>query len=334
VTGPILRETPQPQGSSNRPKARCDFTIRNVAMQDRLAELRGTMGMVAAGDLEMAAGHATFMQDFFDDVQEIKKIMSTIRSNIRQIEHNHGECLTAISAEQSRDSSSRLEALMKETNGAASQVRNKLKTIDLENKDFARRNEGASEARIRSNMHGTLTRKFVDLMSEYQEIQTKYKNKYRERGERQFRVVNPNATKEEIDAALAGDQQEIFTQYILQGPGHAQARNALADIQERHRDITRLETSIQELHQLFLDMSVLVESQGELLDQIEYTVSQSVNFTGKAVEELRSANKYQKKVRKKMCCVICVVLIVAVILISTMLPNMTSSSDDGNSPTA
>lgn len=44
--------------------------------------------------------------------------------------------------------------------------------------------------------------------------------------------------------------------------------------QERHRDITRLETSIAELHQLFLDMSVLVESQGELLDQIEYTVGQ------------------------------------------------------------
>jgi len=257
------------------------------------------------------------MQAFFDEVQEIKKISNTIRYNIRQIEQNHGDCLTAISAEQSRESSARLEQLMRETNAAASQVRNKLKTLDLENKDFARRNEGASEARIRSNMHGTLTRKFVDLMAEYQEIQTKYKNKYRERGERQYRVVNPNATREEIDNALSGDQQEIFTQHILQGPGHAQARNALADIQERHRDITRLETSIAELHQLFLDMSVLVESQGELLDQIEYTVSQSVNYTGKAVEELRSANKYQKKVRKKMCCVICIIMIVlAIILIS------------------
>ena len=65
------------------------------------------------------------------------------------------------------------------------QVRNKLKSMDAENKDFARHNEGASEARIRTNMHGTLTRKFVDLMAEYQEIQTKYKNKYRERVERQ-----------------------------------------------------------------------------------------------------------------------------------------------------
>ena len=55
--------------------------------------------------------------------QDIKKAMGSIRYNIRQIEQNHGECLTAISAEQSRESSNRLEELMKETNTAASQVR-------------------------------------------------------------------------------------------------------------------------------------------------------------------------------------------------------------------
>lgn len=190
-------------------------------MNDRLAELQGGRIEQDAEPMPAMAGASAYMQAFFDEVQDVKKIMSTIRYNIRQIEQNHGECLTAISAEQSRESSNRLENLMKETNGAASQVRNKLKTLDLENKDFAKRNEGASEARIRSNMHGTLTRKFVDLMAEYQEIQTKYKNKYRERGERQYRVVNPTATREEIDAALAG----------LTSPPpclHAHARHLLA----------------------------------------------------------------------------------------------------------
>ena len=52
-------------------------------------------------------------------------------------------------------------------------VRNKLKSMDVENKEYNKRNEGSSEGRIRSNMHGTLSRKFVDLMGEYQEIQTK-----------------------------------------------------------------------------------------------------------------------------------------------------------------
>ncbi len=145
-------------------------------MNDRLAELRGGGAAAAPQDVELGmlpqAGSA-FMQAFFDDVQEIKKTMSTIRYNIRQVEQNHGECLTAISVEKGRESTERLEELMKATNGAASMVRNKLKAMDVENKEFTKRNEGASEARIRCNMHGTLTRKFVDLMGEYQEIQTK-----------------------------------------------------------------------------------------------------------------------------------------------------------------
>merc|ERR1719271_1508507 len=120
---------------------------------------------------------------------------------------------------------------MRQTNGAAQQVRNKLKAMDVENKDFARQgsNQGSSEARIRTNMHGTLTRKFVDLMGEYQEIQTKYKHKYRDRVERQLRIVKPKATQDEIEQAVeGGEASEIFQQQFLQGPGHAAARNALA----------------------------------------------------------------------------------------------------------
>jgi len=291
-------------------------------MNDRLAELKA--GMPSAGvDLEAgvpSTGQSPVMAAFFEEVNSIKKHMQTIKYNINMIEQNHGECLTAISSEQQRECTDRLEALMKETNNASQHVRNKLKAMDLENKDFAKRNEGASEARIRTNMHGTLTRKFVDVMAQYQEIQTKYKNKYRDRVERQFRIVKPTATKDEIDEMVeGGEQADLFTQQFLQGPGHAAARNALADIQERHKDITRLETSIQELHQLFLDMAVLVETQGELLDQIEYTVAQSVNYTGKAVEELRSATKYQKKVRKKMCCVIVIMLIALIVIIAPIL---------------
>jgi t-SNARE complex subunit, syntaxin len=55
---------------------------------------------------------------------------------------------------------------------------------------------------------------------------------------------------------------------------------------------------------------LLTLTQGELLDQIEYTVGQSVNYTGRAVEELRTANKYQKKVRRKMCLLICCCLVI------------------------
>lgn len=38
-------------------------------------------------------------------------------------------------------------------------------------------------------------------------------------------------------------------------------RQALNEIESRHKDIMRLETSIRELHELFVDMAVLVETQ-------------------------------------------------------------------------
>jgi hypothetical protein len=49
--------------------------------------------------------------------------------------------------------------------------------------------------RIRQNLHNTLSRKFVAQVQEYQEMQTKYKNKYRDRVGRQLKVVKPDASQ-------------------------------------------------------------------------------------------------------------------------------------------
>lgn len=40
-----------------------------------------------------------------------------------------------------------------------------------------------------------------------------------------------------------------------------QAKQTLADIEARHADIIKLENSIRELHDMFMDMAMLVESQ-------------------------------------------------------------------------
>ena len=39
----------------------------------------------------------------------------------------------------------------------------------------------------------------------------------------------------------------------------------LADIEARHNDILKLEKSIRELHEMFLEMAILIESQVSLL---------------------------------------------------------------------
>lgn len=53
---------------------------------------------------------------------------------------------------------------------------------------------------------------------------------------------------------------------------YVQALDAMAEIQERHEAVKDLERSLVDLHQVFLDMSVLVDAQGEMLDNIEQQV--------------------------------------------------------------
>src|SRR5688572_30110061 len=86
------------------------------------------------------------------------------------------------------ENSEQLEKLIDATNLAATEVRNKLKEMDAEIKKMATKEKGSAQYRIKFNMHGTLTKKFLDLMQEYQEVQTKYKNKYKEKVERQYRI--------------------------------------------------------------------------------------------------------------------------------------------------
>lgn len=73
------------------------------------------------------------------------------------------------------------------------------------------------------NMHGTLTQKFLEIVQEYQEVQTTYKNKYKEKVERQYKIAKPDASPDEIeDAMQTGDSSKIFANQILDTHLHQQ----------------------------------------------------------------------------------------------------------------
>ncbi|RWS28345.1 FYVE finger-containing phosphoinositide kinase: fyv1-like protein [Leptotrombidium deliense] len=77
-----------------------------------------------------------------------------------------------------------------------------------------------------------------------------------------------------------------------------QAKQTLADIEARHADIIKLESSIRELHDMFMDMAMLVESQGEMIDRIEYHVEHAREFIETAKQDTKKAREYQSKARR------------------------------------
>jgi len=283
-------------------------------MQDRLGDLKDDDDNVdlEAGP-EPASDEDEFMKEYFEEVNSIQEGMATIRRNLLSIEEKYGQSLVTMDMEQGAKSSEELERLIDSTNLTAQDIRNKLKQLDESSKKNKGKG-GPAQAKIRSNMQGALTKKFLDLMQEYQELQTKYKNKFRERVATQYKMVKPDATGEEIDEAIESGDTQIFAKAILDTERKNQAKSALSYIESKSNDIKRLEQSIQELHNLFLDMAIMVEAQGELIDQIEYNVTQAVDNTRVAVENLRGANKYQKKSRKKMCIIVCILIVILLLL--------------------
>jgi syntaxin 1B/2/3 len=96
---------------------------------------------------------------------------------------------------------------------------------------------------------------------------------------------------------LDSESGPVFAQQIL-ASGQPETKKTLEEIKDRHQELQKLERSIVELHQLFLDMAVLVETQGDVINEIDQNVEQAVNYTAEGYHEMKKAVVYQKRARK------------------------------------
>uniref|UniRef100_A0ACB8G1U6 Syntaxin-3 n=2 Tax=Sphaerodactylus townsendi TaxID=933632 RepID=A0ACB8G1U6_9SAUR len=105
---------------------------------------------------------------------------------------------------------------------------------------------------------------------------------------------------------LESGNPAIFTSGIMDSQI---SKQALSEIEGRHKDIVRLESSIKELHDMFVDIAMLVENQGEIVDNIELNMMHTIDHVEKAREETKKALKYQSKARKRTIIIIVVVIV-------------------------
>ncbi|RLV97880.1 hypothetical protein DV515_00011352 [Chloebia gouldiae] len=163
--------------------------------------------------------------------------------------------------------------------------------------------------------HSTLSRKFVEVMSEYNATQTDYRERCKGRIQRQLEITGRTTTSEELEDMLESGNPAIFSSGIIMDSNIT--KQALNEIETRHSEIIKLENSIRELHDMFMDMAMLVESQGEMIDRIEYNVEHSVDYVERAVSDTKKAVKYQSKARRKKIMIIICCVILGIVIAST-----------------
>jgi len=288
--------------------------------RDRLAALRAAQSDEddMGGDDVAVTLEGNKMDEFFLEVEDIRANIDKIQANVEEVKRKHSAILSA--PQTNEKMKQELEDFMSDIKRTANRVRTKLKVIEtgIEQEELV--NKASAELRIKKTQLSTLSRKFVEVMTEYNRTQTDYRERCKSRIQRQLEITGRTTTNEELEDMLEQGNPAVFTQGIIMDT--AAAKQTLADIEARHADIIKLETSIKELHDMFLDMAMLVDSQGEMIDRIEYHVEHAVDYVQTATQDTKKALKYQSKARRSklmLCGAIAVVVLVLIIIVAVLI---------------
>ncbi|XP_072293865.1 syntaxin 3b isoform X2 [Eucyclogobius newberryi] len=279
-------------------------------MKDRLEQLKATCDQ-EYDEVEIAVDNAAFMDEFFCQIEDIRSSIDKIDENVAEVKKLYSVVLSAPTSDQKTQDD--LEAITNDIKKMANNARNKLKTIER-NLESEEQERISADMRIRKSQHAVLSRKFVEVMTKYNEAQVDFRERSKGRIQRQLEITGKATTDEELEEMLESGNSAVFAAGIVDS---GISKQALNEIESRHKDIVRLESSIKELHDMFVDIAMLVESQGDIVENIEQNVSKSEDHIVAAKQETKKAVRYQTKARKKT--VILVVVVVSLLALLALI---------------
>ncbi|XP_021517766.1 syntaxin-3 isoform X3 [Meriones unguiculatus] len=235
-------------------------------MKDRLEQLKAKQLTQDddTDEVEIAIDNTAFMDEFFSEIEETRLNIDKISEHVEEAKKLYSIILSApIPEPKTKDD---LEQLTTEIKKRANNVRNKLKSMEKHIEEDEVRS--SADLRIRKSQHSVLSRKFVEVMTKYNEAQVDFRERSKGRIQRQLEITGKKTTDEELEEMLESGNPAIFTSGIIDSQI---SKQALSEIEGRHKDIVRLESSIKELHDMFMDIAMLVENQNQISLQLGLT---------------------------------------------------------------
>ncbi|EPB89820.1 hypothetical protein HMPREF1544_03341 [Mucor circinelloides 1006PhL] len=272
------------------------YEMRNQQQQQQQKEALTT------NDLSTTSG-------FFDQIDRLKYDIDAINTRVDQIGSLHNNALASFNEQQSKQTARELEKIKTETQQKNTMIKNQIQDFQIIqiHKCVGLRHTAA------------LKKRFLDTIQRYQDVERNYQLKYRQRIERQIRIVKPDASQDEVDDIIdSDDTPQVFAQSLMNASRQGQSKAVLSEVQTRHDDIKHIEKTIVELHQLFMDMQMMVEQQGEVLNTVEQNADDTVVQLKEGNSQLTRAIALAKSTRaKKWCCLflcigICVMIAILV----------------------
>uniref|UniRef100_A0A8D0B755 Syntaxin-19 n=1 Tax=Salvator merianae TaxID=96440 RepID=A0A8D0B755_SALMN len=166
----------------------------------------------------------------------------------------------------------------------------------------AEKEHGSSSAvvRVLSSQRAVLFRRFQNIMFLYNDALAAKQEKCKAFIVRQLEVAGKELSEEEVNDMVQQGKWEIFNENLLTEVNITRAQ--LSEIEQRHKELLNLENQVKDLKGLFVQILLLVEEQGEMINSIEMEVMNTQDYVQASREKFRLAARYRKK---NPCRVIC-----------------------------
>lgn len=259
---------------------------------------------------QAGSGHDDMIQ-FFADLDEVKKELNAYESSIDRIEQLHTRSLSEVNDENLEIINNHLSDMVNDSRSQGADLKKRVQFL-------LNKAQNDSTKKTQAN---NVKDQFQKAVKRYQNMENNFRLKFRERTERQFRTVRPDASEHEVKQAVDDAENghtQIFAQAVMQSNRVGAAQSALDEVQNRHREIVLINQTVEELANLFRDLELMVAEQEAPIQQINKSTQQAqvhleqgVAQTGLAVKSARAARR-----KKWICLGICLLIcaIIAIIL--------------------
>ncbi|XP_061560146.1 syntaxin-11b.1 [Phycodurus eques] len=240
------------------------------------------------------------MTKLFEQAQEIHKDVQLIRLEVKRLREQNSRMLQSVTT---------MSTVKRDANAIGADIKTRAERVlshlrDMDN--TARKLEEAhgpnsAIARIARTQYACLSNGFRDAMFDYNEAEMSHRDNCKAQIQRQMEIVGRDVTGDEVEDMIEKGHWNIFTDNIM-AEGKT-ARAALSQIEKRHQELVDLENRIKGVHEIFLDVALLVEEQGSMLDSIQTNVQTTDEVLQDAVFKLGKAKRHDRNNPfKKMFC--------------------------------
>ncbi|KAF2418481.1 putative syntaxin-like protein psy1 [Tothia fuscella] len=267
---------------------------------------QGTPGMTPQNTVAPQSHGPNVMsnQDFLTRVDGVRKQIDSLSNQVSSIASAHQRAISSPDG----GSSAQVEHLVSQTQVLNTQIKDQIKYLET---DAARSGGNVTkDSQIRN-----LKSQFTSRLEQYRQEESQYKKRYQEQIARQYKIVNPEASEDEVrEAAQANWGDEGVFQTALKSNRHGAATSVLGAVRARHNDIQKIEQTLEQLNQLFQDLAEAVIIQDTAVQAAEEQTDHVVKDTEQANVQLGKGVEHARRARKlKWWCLGLVVLIIVIL---------------------